>query len=196
MHIINSSLFKGAGIVAGAPFYCAEDNVDIALTSCMKTPALISLATLETITQSTYLTTHTIDNPSNLKHSPVWLFSGTSDTEVVQGVMDKLDGYYKHYGSDIRYVNSYAAEHAFPTDLERNENPCDFFGPPYINNCQFDGVGDMFSHIISSDLHPRDMDWASAGELILFDQTEFINPLYVSDTSSMDKLGYAYIPDT
>ena len=74
--------------------------------------------------------------------------------------------------------------------------PFYFFGPPYINNCQFDGVGDMFSHIISSDLHPRDMDWASAGELILFDQTEFINPLYVSDTSSIDKLGYVYIPDT
>ena len=83
MHVINSSLFSGAGIVAGGPFYCAEDNVDIALTSCMKTPALISLMELETITESTYLTTHTIDKPSNLKHQPVWLFSGKSDTEVV-----------------------------------------------------------------------------------------------------------------
>ena len=93
--------------------------------------------------------------------------------------MDKLEGYYKHYGSEIKYVNNLAAEHAFPTDLERNKNPCGFFGPPYINNCQFDGVGDMFSHIVSDDLHPRNMDWQSAGELILFDQTEFINPLYV-----------------
>ena len=194
MNVIYSSLFKGAGIIAGGPFYCAEDNVMIAQTSCMKTPGLISLLELETITQSTYLTTHTIDNPSNLKHQPVWLFSGTSDTEVVQGVEDKLQDYYKHYGANIKYINNMAAEHAFPTDLSRNQNPCDFFGPPYINNCGFDGVGDMFSHIISSDLKPRDMDWQSAGELILFDQTEFVNPLYVYDTSSLDKLGYAYIP--
>ena len=52
--------------MAGGPFYCAEDNGDIALSSCMKTPALISLVELETITKSTYLTTHTIDNPSML----------------------------------------------------------------------------------------------------------------------------------
>lgn len=63
MHVIYSSLFKGAGIVAGGPFYCAQDNVAIAQTSCMKNPNLISLLELETITESTYLTTRTIDNP-------------------------------------------------------------------------------------------------------------------------------------
>jgi hypothetical protein len=30
MHFIYSSLFSGAGIVAGGPFYCAQDNVEIA----------------------------------------------------------------------------------------------------------------------------------------------------------------------
>lgn len=67
MHFIYSSSFKGAGIIAGGPFYCAEDNVMVAQTSCMKTPALISLIELEAITQSTYMTTHTIENPSNIK---------------------------------------------------------------------------------------------------------------------------------
>lgn len=68
MHVIDSSLFQGAGIVAGGPFYCAEDNVDIALSACMKAPNLISLIELETITESAYLTTHTIDNPKNIKN--------------------------------------------------------------------------------------------------------------------------------
>lgn len=113
---------------------------------------------------------------------------------MVQGVEDKLRDYYAHYGADIKYVNNMAAEHAFPTDLERNENPCEFFGAPYINNCGFDAVGDMFSHIISKDLNPRNMDWESAGDLIVFDQTEFVNPLYVYNTSSLDTHGYAYIP--
>ena len=65
-----------------------------------------------------------------------------------QGVEDKLQKYYQHYGADIKYVNSMGAEHAFPTDLDVNKNACDYFGPPYINNCHFDGVGDMFAHII------------------------------------------------
>ena len=68
MHVIYSDMFKGAGVVAGGPFYCAQDNVLIAQSSCMKTPALISDIELETITESTWLTTHTIANPSNLKH--------------------------------------------------------------------------------------------------------------------------------
>jgi len=68
MHVIYSDLFAGAGVIAGGPFYCAEDNVAIAQTSCMKAPIGINLLTLEAITESTYLTTHTIANPSNLKN--------------------------------------------------------------------------------------------------------------------------------
>lgn len=30
---------------------------------------------------------------------------------------------------------------------------------------------------------------------MLFDQKEFVNPLYVYDTSSFDDLGYVYIPN-
>lgn len=51
MHVIYSSLFKGAGIVSGGPYYCAKNNIQIALTSCMKNPDLISLSELESITQ-------------------------------------------------------------------------------------------------------------------------------------------------
>ena len=143
-----SDTFKGSGIVAGGPFYCAQFDVAIALSSCMNKPKLISDTELEAITKTTYVTTKTIDNPDNLKDQKVWLFSGTKDTEVYQGVMDKVQGYYKHYGADIKYVNDLAAEHAFPTDLKRNTNACDYLGDPYINNCNFDGVGDMWKHII------------------------------------------------
>lgn len=91
-------------------------------------------------------------------------------------------------------MNNIASEHAFPTDLVKNENPCDYFGPPYINNCNFDGVGSMFTHIIDKQLNKKTQDWQSKGQLLLFDQTEFISPLYVFNTSSLDELGYVYIP--
>jgi poly(3-hydroxybutyrate) depolymerase len=50
MHVIYSDTFKGAGVIAGGPFYCAQDNVSVALTSCMKNPATINLLELESIT--------------------------------------------------------------------------------------------------------------------------------------------------
>lgn len=30
MHVIYSDHFSGAGVVAGGPFYCAQDNVELA----------------------------------------------------------------------------------------------------------------------------------------------------------------------
>ena len=43
---------------------------------------------------------------------------------------------------------------------------------------------------------PREMDWKSNGTLSLFDQTEFVSPLYVFNTSSLDKNGYLYVPNS
>lgn len=108
---------------------------------------------------------------------------------------DKLNKYYKHYSTKNTYVNNIAAEHAFPTDLPQNKNACDYFGAPYINNCAYDGAGEMLKTIVPGDLKPRTMDWKSMGEISLFDQTEFINPLYVFNTSSLDQNGYVYIPN-
>ena len=50
MLVAYSSKIAGLGIIAGGPFYCANDNVEIALNACMKYPAFISLTELETIT--------------------------------------------------------------------------------------------------------------------------------------------------
>ena len=66
------------------PFWCAQDNVEIALSSCMKKPADISVTELVSITYSTSVT-GTIDLPHNLKSDRVYLFSGTKDTVVNPG---------------------------------------------------------------------------------------------------------------
>ena len=36
LHVTFSSQFQGAGILAGGPYWCAGDNLDIALTTCMQ----------------------------------------------------------------------------------------------------------------------------------------------------------------
>jgi len=73
-----SETFGGAGVIAGGPFYCAQANVLTALSACMKTPELISVAELAAITHSTALT-GTIDGTRNLKSHRVYLFSGMRD---------------------------------------------------------------------------------------------------------------------
>ena len=67
------------------PFWCAQDNVEIALGACMKMPSGIDVSELVTITHTTALTA-TIDLPANMKGDRVYLFSGTKDSVVVPGI--------------------------------------------------------------------------------------------------------------
>ena len=66
------------------PFWCAQNNIEIALGACTKHPIEIDVSELVSITYSTSLTA-TIDLPSNLKMDRVYLFSGTKDTVVDPG---------------------------------------------------------------------------------------------------------------
>jgi len=41
----------------------------------------------------------------------------------------------------------------------------------------------------------RNLDWKSTGTLSLFDQKEFVESLYIFNTSALDDLGYVFIPN-
>jgi len=64
--------------------------------------------------------------------------------------MNNVDSFYKSFGADIKYVTHVPANHCFPTDYVKIEktHPCGHFGSPFINYCNFDGVGDMLGHIL------------------------------------------------
>jgi len=117
------------------------------------------------------------------------MFSGQEDNTVKRGVMDALQDYYKHYDAKVTYETSIDANHAVPTDLERNSNACDYLGSPFINNCNYDGAGEMFKQILVDKPSKRDLDWESHGTIQEFDQTEFITG------NSMDDTGYVFIPN-
>lgn len=87
------------------PFWCAQDDVDIALSACMKKPSLIDVSELVTITHTTALTT-TIDFPRNLKGDRVYLFSGTKDSVVVSGkyIATSTNSYYSRYTDTDNYT--------------------------------------------------------------------------------------------
>lgn len=197
-HVAFSGTVSGAGVIAGGPYYCAHANVDIALTSCMKTPSLISVDELVTITHTTYATTRTIDNPENLAHgSRVWLFTGTKDTVVDSGVVHKLEAYYGGLGvTDIKLVDTIPAEHSWVT--ESYGNACAYKGEPFINACGFDAAGELLAHLyggsVATDATVAGVS-AGGGKLVTIDQSKYLPGLVPPKTVGLGKEAYAYIPD-
>eukprot|EP00058_Branchiostoma_floridae_P023991 XP_002609481.1 hypothetical protein BRAFLDRAFT_127005 [Branchiostoma floridae] len=77
-HVAHSAEVVGLGFIAGAPYWCAQGNLNTALGACMSSPAGITVSTLVSKTNSE----PDIDDPSNMRGDRVWLFGGTRDTTV------------------------------------------------------------------------------------------------------------------
>ena len=71
-------------VFCSGPFFCAQDNLLIAMSTCMNQPQDISV---EKLVDNTYATaaTGTIDPPEEMKGDGVFLISGTNDSIIVPG---------------------------------------------------------------------------------------------------------------
>jgi hypothetical protein len=184
-----SSILKGAGIIAGGPYYCAQGSLPTAEIGCMFAIMPTDVPTLIQITDQN-ARKQAIDPTSNLANQKIWMFSGTMDSVVKQSVMNDLQTYYRHFisGSNIKYIENVAAEHAMPTDFFGNA--CTFKGDPFINNCHFDAAGDLLKWIYGP-LNPMNTGVLDDQRFIEFDQSEFIaNP----HQHSMASTGWIYVP--
>lgn len=187
LHVAYSATFaKGAGVVAGGPFYCAEGFSLYATGRCMDSPSGIPTSTLVNTT-NTWAGQGVIDPVANLQNSKVYLFSGTLDSAVKPGVMDALRTYYSSFvpAANVVYKKDIAAEHAMVTD--DYGNACSTKAPPYISNCNFDLAGAMLQHLYGP-LSPRNNAALPTGNFIEFNQSEFIT------NHGMASTGWAYVP--
>lgn len=66
----------------------------------MSSPILLDLTAIYTKTDG-FAKQGLIDDPSNVRGSKVYMFSGTKDTTVYPGVALKGEEFYKHYGADL-----------------------------------------------------------------------------------------------
>lgn len=187
LHVAYSATFaKGAGVVAGGPFYCAEGSIVNATGRCMVTPASIPTSTLVNTT-NTWASQGLIDPVANLQASKVYLFSGTLDSVVKTGSMDALRTYYNSFvpAANVVYKKDIAAEHAMVTD--DYGNGCSTKGAPYISDCNFDLAGAMLQHLYGP-LNARNNAALPAGNYVEFNQNQFIT------NHGMATTGWAYIP--
>jgi poly(3-hydroxybutyrate) depolymerase len=186
LHVANSATFaKGAGVVAGGPFYCAEGSVTNATGRCMAYSSSIPVSSLVNTTNS-WANSGFVDPVANLAGSKVYLFSGTADNTVKPAVMNDLKTYYQAFmpAANILVKNNLAAGHAFITDTSGAS--CGSTASPYINNCGFDAPGALLQHLYGP-LNPRN-NGTLGGSFIEFDQTAFVTG------NGMATTGWAYVP--
>mmetsp|Transcript_32364 Transcript_32364/g.49525 ORF Transcript_32364/g.49525 Transcript_32364/m.49525 type:complete len:206 (-) Transcript_32364:131-748(-) len=158
----------------------------------MSQPELIDLAKLKELADG-FIKEGKIDDTANLKDAPVHIFATPLDNRVAYGVSEKLIEQYKSYGANVKFETRECV-HAFPTDLERNKLDAKTQETPFIINCGYDGAGEIFKHIFGADLAPRVEDWKTAGKVIAFDQSEFVDAALLAP-SNLDTTGYLFIPE-
>lgn len=205
LQVSYSSVFKGAGIIAGGPYRCAEgrypagrldftglyapSNVctKVSPIAWMGGPPNVDFSIAET---ERLAAARLIDNPKYLSHSKIWLFSGGKDTTVTSPVMDSVYTYLEHYvpRQNIDYVQDPNAGHAMITAEEGSS--CSTNWLPYINDCNFDAAGALLTQIYGP-LKPKVLKLPT-NALQPFDQQPFTKA--VDSSVSMSNRGHIYIP--
>jgi len=165
-HVAHSASVKGAGVVAGGPYYCAMGSVWTAYYNCM-TPGwwtpLPRAAQLKSLTDS-FAAAKRIDATTHLATAKVWLFTGTQDHTVSPAVVRELAAYYALYGTRAKLVADKPAGHAMVTEDAGNKD-CAATKEPYINDCDYDAAGELLKHLLGPLKAP-----AKEGPLREFDQ--------------------------
>lgn len=182
-----STGIRGAGVVAGGPFNCAEQSVRRALFVCM-TPVLSkadpekSLSTMRDMAER-----GEIDPLTSVASDRVYLFHGSDDETVARSTMDALQKTYRALdvkAEDINYVTSVAAGHGFIT--EQGTVACAQTQPNFLIDCDFDQAGDILNWLyegLEAPIEPQE------NALYQFDQS-----LYSEGAVGMDAKAFVYVP--
>ena len=184
LHVAFSSTFHYAAIYAGGPYYCAQNSLTTAQTTCQ-------YATTSSLSASeSYLDSQsaagTIDNKSNLSGQKAYLWSGTSDSTVSPKTMNDLNSEYAHYGVATKYDNTYAAGHGW--ESPDGEVACGTTASPYMIDCSgYDSEKTWLTYFYGS-VNAKNTG-TPTGTLVNFDQTP-----YGGGANDLDTNGYLYVP--
>lgn len=192
-----SSVFKGVGVIAAGPYFCAGTYptvtyLDNAMTTCM-TPAMAAVAADASVSWANaqkFDQAGLIDPVSNLARQKVYVFSGSKDETVKTIVVDQVPKYYQLAGvpyGNIVYNNTTDAGHSIVT-AKLSDSACPLTAPPYINDCGFTQSQVLLTLIYGPTVQPPSDNPAQA--IVRFKQGEFVS----DERSSMDDDAYVYIP--
>jgi len=198
-----SSTVKGVGVIAGGPYYCAQGTAaeglsgnllaDLTATGpCMKGPPPALGALFEKADE--WARRGDIDDPSNIAHQLIYIFSGYNDAVVNPKIGDATYRFYRHYlpdqsKSNLFFQTAIGAGHSQVTvdyGLSCADNK-DYF----IDKCNYDQAGIILQHIYGA-LNTKNSGVLS-GKLLSFNQRESTFP-ESPGSYSMAETGYVYVP--
>jgi len=188
-HVAHSSLVQGAGILAAAPYRCAEGSVREALGRCMRGEPEIPVAQL--VEQTRQLARDgRIDPVAGLDGDRAWLFHGSADPYVHTKVADALEAYYQAFTSsaNLARIELAGASHTFPT-ANPEAAPCDTSAAPFLGACGLDGARELLTHLYG-ELAPGRA--ARDAGLVKFDQRPYAE---VAGSTGLAASGWIYVPE-
>ena len=142
LHLAHSAIINGVAVVSGGPYYCAMGELTRGLGPCMKGDGLDIEPLIDYARQAAQA--GKIDDLANLRDDRVYTFHGTLDALVNASVTDSAAAMYAELiaGDAITRVRDVAVIHGWPTLA--TGLPCDTFGAPYLNACNYDTAGEIF----------------------------------------------------
>lgn len=185
-----SSHVSGVGIIAGAPFGCAEGRPLAATSACMKQGAMSVPfpPTVDRIASVIQSVSGSIDPVEGMADDRVYLFHGTKDSVVSREAMDLVQDVLEHFGvpkTQIVYDNSFAAPHSF---LTTDVHDCLVENDRFLNACGLDMAGAILNQL---ELVSEPKVSAIPENLETFEQAQYFA---ADDGYSMSDTGYVYIP--
>lgn len=187
-HVAHSGSVSGAAILAGPPYFCAENSMSVALGRCMTGDEPIPADRLLEITSQLALD-DAIDPIAGLADDRVWIYHGAADPYVGAAVVDAVETYYRTLVApdNVLRIEQPGAGHAFPTTSPA-EPPCDVLEPPFLGNCGLDGAAALLGHLYG--IAPEPGRARDAG-LVEFDQRPYAK---AAGTGSLAERGWLYVP--
>ena len=185
MQVAYSSLFSGAGSIAGGIYGCSAGDLEQAKTDCTIHPERID-SRVQIQQAQKWAALGLIDPLDHLQRHQIYLFASPKDLIIKPQGSEKLLEFYQAFRetSQIQFEQSLESAHGFPT-LDAGA-PCKVMSLPWILKCDFDTAGAVLQKMYGP-LKPRTL--SSVDRLYTFSQEEFgdaATPLYPT--------GWVYVP--
>lgn len=187
-HLAWSDRLRGAALVAGGPYGCANGSLDVALALCMTgTPAPARLAAK--VRQRA--ASGALARLAGLAGDRVYVLHGKRDAIVSASVSDAGANVYAALaeeagGMALRRDGDRDFGHVFPT--VRDGVDCVGGGSPYLGACGFDAAGDALSWLFGK---PPAAAAEASGELLAFDQDRYLPS---GEDAQLSDRGFLYLP--
>jgi poly(3-hydroxybutyrate) depolymerase len=185
--LAHSQTIVGAGIVGAGPYYCALNDIGIALGQCVS-KASSSITNEPFIAQyERFQADELLASKANIEDDRVLIIHGTLDETVNRTAANLLAKQYQQWLGDdqLTYIDDKAFSHHFPT--LGSGTACDVSQSPFIGNCGFDAAGEILKHIYGELTPPKDQAMA---EIATIDLSQYAS---LSGTSIADE-AYIYVP--